>query len=107
MAPGAWAVGPYQTNQSNRVSFFYLSGTSMASPHVAGIVALMSEKAKRSGGSLTASQAEGFLEAAAAKSGLAKEGCATVIREAEEQCWKADAVGSGFVTADAALAEMP
>jgi len=36
-APGAWVVGPYQVN--GQISYFYLSGTSMSSPHVAGIVA--------------------------------------------------------------------
>jgi subtilisin family serine protease len=42
-APGSWIVGPYQTN-SGQTSYYYLGGTSMASPHVAGIVALMAQK---------------------------------------------------------------
>jgi subtilisin family serine protease len=96
VAPGAWVVGPYQTNQSNRMSLFYLSGTSMASPHVAGIVALMAQQ----NNSLTAPQAESILEGRAVP--LAK-GCATVIRESAEQCWDTDATGSGFITATAAL----
>jgi subtilisin family serine protease len=96
VAPGAWVVGPYQTNQSNQMSLFFLSGTSMASPHVAGIVALMTQQ--NSG--LTAPQAEAILEDKAIP--LAK-GCATVIRESEPQCWDTDATGSGFITATAAL----
>jgi subtilisin family serine protease len=70
-APGAWTVGPYQTNQSNKMSLFFLSGTSMASPHVAGIVALMAQKKP----TLTAAQAEYLLE----KSAIDLDaGCATV-----------------------------
>ena len=43
-APGSWVVGPYQNNSGSRTSFYYLGGTSMASPHVAGIAALMLQK---------------------------------------------------------------
>jgi subtilisin family serine protease len=96
VAPGSWVVGPYQTNQSNRMSLFFLSGTSMASPHVAGIVALMAQQ----NNALTAPQAESILQSKAIP--LAK-GCATVIRESEQQCWDTDATGSGFITATAAL----
>jgi subtilisin family serine protease len=92
-APGAWVVGPYQTN--GQLSFFYLSGTSMASPHVAGIVALMAQA--RPG--LTAAQAEAALESAATEIAL---GCA-VVNNDEVQCWGANATGAGIITADAAV----
>jgi subtilisin family serine protease len=57
-APGSWVVGPYKLNSGNTMTYYYLGGTSMASPHVAGIVALMVEKDP----TLTASLAEGILE---------------------------------------------
>jgi subtilisin family serine protease len=40
-APGSWVVGPYQVNSGSTASYFFLGGTSMASPHVAGIAALL------------------------------------------------------------------
>lgn len=43
-APGSWIVGPYKVNSGMSLSYYYLGGTSMASPHVAGIVALMVQK---------------------------------------------------------------
>jgi subtilisin family serine protease len=101
VAPGAWVVGPYQTNQSNQATLFFLSGTSMSSPHVAGIVALMAQKVAQKNRVLTASQAETILENSAIR--LAA-GCATVIRETRPQCWGTNATGSGFITATAALA---
>jgi subtilisin family serine protease len=56
-APGSWVVGPYQLQQG-KISYYYLGGSSMASPHVAGIVALMVEKYP----ALSAAQAESILE---------------------------------------------
>lgn len=83
-APGQSVVGPYQVN--SQISYYYLSGTSMATPHVAGIVALMAQRQP----SLTASQAETVLTSTA----VAIPGV------------PASAQGSGIATADAALAAL-
>ncbi len=101
-APGSWVVGPYKTNSGMSTSFYYLGGTSMASPHVAGIVALMLEKNP----TLTATQAEGFLEGSAIP---LPAGCRSVVgpRGLAEYCWGTDATGAGLATADAALAAIP
>ncbi len=58
-APGSWVVGPYKVNSGNALSYYYLGGTSMASPHVAGIAALMMQKNRI----LTGPDVEGLLEA--------------------------------------------
>jgi hypothetical protein len=103
IAPGAWIVGPYQVNSGGRTSYFYLSGTSMSSPHVAGIVALMMQK----NGSMTQGMVETLLEGAAKPMGA---GCAAVLvpgGATSNTCWGADATGAGFITADSALAVTP
>jgi len=101
-APGSWVVGPFQL-QSGKISYFFLGGTSMASPHVAGIVALMAQKNP----GLTALQAEGILEATAiplaAGSRLIRRPNLTDVTFT----WGADATGAGLATADAALAGTP
>lgn len=101
-APGSWVVGPYQVN-SGQISYYFLGGTSMASPHVAGIVALMAQKHP----TLTASEAESILENTAI---YLAPGCRTIYTPygtTENVCWGADATGAGLATADAALAGTP
>jgi subtilisin family serine protease len=101
-APGSWVVGPYQVN-SGQTSYYFLGGTSMASPHVAGIVALMMQKYP----ALTAAQAESILTGAAIP---LPAGCRTISGPSgatEQVCWGADATGSGLITADAALGATP
>ena len=97
-APGSWVVGPYQV-QSGTTSFFFLGGTSMASPHVAGIAALMMQKNP----ALNQAQIEYILESTAI---ALPAGCRNVIDPnvgATTFCWGPDASGAGLVTADAAL----
>ena len=101
-APGSWVVGPYQVN-SGHLSYYFLGGTSMASPHVAGIVALMAQKAP----ALTAAQAEAILEGSAIP---LPASCRTILNSdgsTANVCWGADATGAGLVTGDAALAATP
>lgn len=104
-APGSWCVGPYQLNSgssSGSISYYYLGGTSMASPHVAGIVALMAQKKP----SLSAEEAELALEASAI---YLAPGWRTVNNGSGAMVtysWGADATGAGLATADAALAQL-
>lgn len=102
-APGAWCVGPYQVNSGGRTSYYFLSGTSMASPHVAGIAALMMQKNPAMSQGMVESLLEGSALPIAA-------GCATVNGPSgppSTTCWGTDATGAGLATADAALAATP
>jgi len=101
-APGSWVVGPYQTN-SGQISYYFLGGTSMASPHVAGIVALMAQKKP----GLTAYEAENILENSAISLPAGCRNVLTPYGTTSQICWGVDATGAGLATADAALAATP
>lgn len=107
-APGVWTVGPYQLN-SGQLRYAFISGTSMASPHVAGIAALMLQKNP----GLKASDIENTLQTSA----IAMDpGCRDVVEllpppadafaivPPSPVCWAAGAAGSGLVGATLALA---
>jgi len=98
-APGTWVLGPYQT-QSGQTSYYYLGGTSMAAPHVAGVVALMAQKNP----GLTAEQAEEILEDTALDLGTGSRNVMTPWGFMVEYSWGDNATGAGLVQADAALA---
>jgi subtilisin family serine protease len=100
-APGSWILGPYQTN--GQISYYYLGGTSMASPHVAGIVALMAQKDP----TLIAGSAEAILQGAALPLGVGPRTITGPSGVQEVVDWGTNATGAGLVDAAAALAAMP
>jgi subtilisin family serine protease len=100
-APGSWVVGPYQTN--GQISYFFLGGTSMASPHVAGTVALMAQK----NNALTAAQAESILQSTALSLPAGCRSVAQPVGPAVNECWDADATGAGLMDAAAAIVATP
>ena len=81
---------------NGQISYYYLSGTSMSSPHVAGIVALMAQKNPR----LTAADAESILQSTALP---LPPGTRTVVVPVnanfptgrETLTWESDATGAG------------
>ena len=95
--PGSYVVGPYQVN--SQTSYYYLSGTSMSSPHVAGIVALMKQKNP----ALTNVQAEQILESTAHPFGAGTN----VTTATGTYTWPASATGAGWADAMAALSLVP
>jgi subtilisin family serine protease len=101
-APGSWIAGPYQV-QSGKVSFYFLGGTSMASPHVAGIAALMAQKCP----SLTPAQAESIFEDSAIPFTTDEADVLNPYGGTDHYEWGLNATGHGLATADAALAMTP
>lgn len=109
-APGAWVLGAYQVNQGQQ-AFYYPGGTSMAAPHVAGLVALMAEKDP----GLTQTETETILESTAVQlhttttpHGTQLDARCTEVRPAPgakpaKVCWGSDATGAGLVNAVDAL----
>lgn len=102
-APGSWVVGPYQLN-SGQTSYYYMGGTSMASPHVAGLVALMAQKDP----CLTAARAEMYLESSAVPLPAGTRMIVNLNTGAwESVSWGDDACGAGVIDVIAAVNMVP
>lgn len=119
VAPGSWVRGPYPGdpgyshlpwwsnglgwyNGRNPGNFYYVGGTSMATPHVTGVVAQMLEKNP----TLVQGEVESHLKTTAL---TIPAGSAYIYNGTgwETISWGADATGSGLVLADAAVGAVP
>lgn len=126
LAPGDWVRGPFPgtpgynqfpwwaKGQGNNPggNYFYVGGTSMATPHVSGVVALMLQKNPN----LTAAQAETILTSSAIPLGAGSRQVWDPFHvDADGNAdpsfitvsWNADAVGEGILQADGAVAATP
>ena len=116
-APGSFVAAPFSNN--GQVDYSLIAGTSIAGPHVAGVVALMLQKNP----GLTASEIEEILESTALPLApgcrivtfpLAGPGTFPTFSDHDKLslfdavvCWDSDATGHGLVQADEALAAVP
>jgi subtilisin family serine protease len=102
-APGAWVVGPFKDDFSDDVGYFYLSGTSMAAPHVSAMSALVLE----SHPDLQQGEMEFILKLAAQGLPLPASDALVFFPYVPElyytAMWDGGDYGAGFLQADAAL----
>jgi subtilisin family serine protease len=128
LAPGSWVRGPVPGNPGfnhlpwwsngqgslrgrNSGNFFYAGGTSMASPHVASLAALMLQKNP----TLTQAQVEAILKATALPMPAVGSRLVFDFDQYADIVWDTDcgalgacdAVGRGLVQADKAIAATP
>ena len=110
-APGLWTLGPYLNQgaahppywaQGQIRKYYFLGGTSMASPHVAGVAALIMQKNPN----LTQSQVEAIITSSALP---IPAGTYTDPLQGFVNDWGtgADEQGTGLLQADGALAATP
>jgi subtilisin family serine protease len=97
-APGSWVVGPYQSN--GQLSYFFVGGTSQATPHVTGAAALLAQQSPGIGQAAVETRLKTTATPLAA-------GCRMVVPlpgvPAENVCWAVDATGAGILDLKAAL----
>ena len=94
-APGEMVVGAYQTN-NGPLGWFFLNGTSMASPHVAGIAALMVQKKP----SLTQAKVEAILKSTTIPMPAGSKSVFDIFANRfVTRSWGTDATGTGIVDA--------
>lgn len=127
LAPGSWVRGPFEEgngyshlpwwsksladlHNSKLTNFYYVGGTSMATPHVAAVSALILEKNP----SLTAADVENILKTSAltipssgAKNIWNNTAPGTITWDTDCNGTPCDPVGSGLVQADKAIAITP
>jgi subtilisin family serine protease len=128
LAPGSWVRGPFPGDPGynhlpwwsngrgalrgrNSGNFFYAGGTSMATPHVASVAALMLQKNP----ALTQAQIEAILKSTALPLPAADSRLVFDFDHFANILWDTscgalgacDAVGSGVVQADKAIAAVP
>ena len=119
LAPGSWVRGPFAGDPGyshlpwwskgigdlvghNPGNFFYVGGTSMATPHVASVAALMLQKNP----SLTAPQIEAIMETTALKIVHSSSVVWDIspVQGYYTRTWGPDATGAGLLRADLAVA---
>jgi subtilisin family serine protease len=96
-APGAFVVGPYKSAFSSAVGYYYLSGTSMAAPHVSAIAAMLLGQEP----SLSQAGVERRLRSAANGNPLPADGAIVAYPGANYRTnWDGGDYGAGFLRAD-------
>lgn len=127
LAPGSWVRGPFpgtpgfnhlpwwsngigDLQGNNAGNFYYVGGTSMATPHTSAVAALMMQKNPN----LTQAQVESILKSTAlplSASGSRNifdfDHAATITWDTDCGGTPCDAVGAGVIQADAALSATP
>ncbi|MEM1990058.1 MAG: S8 family serine peptidase [Candidatus Bathyarchaeia archaeon] len=99
-APGASIVGPYKSYFSTTIGYYHLWGTSMATPHVSAVAALVAEKYPQ----LKQADVEWILKSAASMLPLASDGAYILDPWGFWYYkWNDHDYGSGWLQADNAL----
>jgi subtilisin family serine protease len=102
-APGAWVLGPFD-GANKQFPFAFVTGTSEAAPHVAGLAALVLQRAKAQGKTLSQAQVESILQNTAVPIPPGSANVIDALSGPVTRTWGSDATGSGMINAQAALA---